>query len=123
MERDYQDRKKIVHRNQAFLVAVSNSYEDSHQHLVLAADGDIARLIFEDREPRVDSVIGEDDWRWVREQPAGLYVWTGDIHEKPFHRRQAILTWHGSWRLAVLEDFVRFGLPVPPPRLADGVLA
>jgi hypothetical protein len=29
----------------------------------------------------------------------------------------------GSWRPALLNDFVRFGLPVPLPRLPEGVLA
>jgi hypothetical protein len=118
----YRDLETIVHNEQALLVAVSNSYDDGHYDLVLAAVGGMARSILEEHEPRVESVIGEEDWRWVREQRAGLYVWVGAIHERPINNWQAFLTWHGSWRPALLNDFVRFGLPVPLPRLPEGVL-
>jgi hypothetical protein len=57
--------------------------------------------------------------------PVGLYVWEGqcELASDRNYSLRGNTTWFGSWRPAVLGDFTRFGLPVPLPRLAEGVLA
>jgi hypothetical protein len=112
----------VGHKDQALLVA---ALRDGTQ-LILAVLGDWL-------ETEVDGFgFGNDLDRYFRQDQGnlpggpGLYVWDGvvfvsDIAD-PAKRydgswRPAYLC--GAWRPAVLGDFVRFGLPVPPPRLTE----
>jgi hypothetical protein len=102
-------------QNQVYLVAVIEGGESP----VLAALGIVAKNDLRQYGP-VDVPISS-------EIPAsvGFHIWEGEICVEDFADRHSSSSflWTGSWRPAVLGDFPRFGLPVPLPRLPEGVLA
>jgi hypothetical protein len=105
---------KVIYEDQVFLVVNCPGWNP----LVLAALGEIARheLIFD----------GPMDVRLPDKVPTaiGFHVWEGryEVTGGETSLLQSVLA-IGSWRPALLNDFPRFGLPVPPPRLPEGVLA
>jgi hypothetical protein len=99
-----------VCENQAFLLVVCD-YGDT---AIISTQGEVARWL-----------KSRDAWIFDNlPESKGMYVWEGCCEI----RWSATGFWEdvdidGSWRPALLNDFVRFGLPVPLPRLPEGVLA
>jgi hypothetical protein len=101
-------------QNQAYLMAVIEGGDSP----VLAALGVVAKNDLRTYGP-VDVPISS-------ELPAsvGFHIWEGAIaleDSDDVHSGTSFL-WSGNWRPAVLGDFPRFGLPVPLPRLPEGMI-
>lgn len=94
--------------DQQFLIARDTL--DGFNH-ILGANGDMAIELADKASADLFSLDGWDE----NDRPGepGLWVWTGRIiyskdYPDPYFRYR-----DGSWRPALLNDFPRFGLPVP----------
>lgn len=105
-----------TYEDQAFLVVNT----PNGNWFVLMALGEFAQLELDTGAPMEAYLPG------LMPGSVGFHVWDGRCEvvreircceverDGPLIHR---IVWSGSWRPAVLGDFPRFGLPVPPPRL------
>jgi hypothetical protein len=105
------------HEGQEFLIARDTLGCLNH---IIGAIGDMAIWLADDARADLFSV---DGWAFDdRPMEPGLWVWTGQITYKKERPGPWFRFHDGSWRPALLNDFVRFGLPVPLPRIPEGGL-
>jgi hypothetical protein len=91
-------------------------------HAVLGAIGCQAVRLARISDGNLCTVRGWDSTDFKPTEP-GVWVWAGEVVYQDHPCFSLSFRCHGNWRPAVLGDFPRFGLPVPLPRLPEGVLA
>jgi hypothetical protein len=110
----------LTYEGQEFLIARGAF---GHIHPILGAVGELAIHLVEMSDGLLSTVWGWDSDDYKPKEP-GFWVWTGQITFRDCPYPYQSYRFHdGSWRPALLNDFARFGLPVPLPRLPEGVLA